>query len=145
MKPYRVKCMDAKYDEAEGMLVLNCWFNEINGQRLVVLAKSDFHYKTPENEVPDIEMHRTANLFKGKEFNLVVETDPNATKITDESYEKYVKSMTEGVGEEMSKVNDGLVDDAGQIQRKLGKLMDSGKLDASKLIAGELAIRAKLG
>ncbi len=76
-KPYAVKCLSAKYDVAQKMLVLSCFFEDFGGQRIVHFHKSDFHYKEPGIEVPDKEMHKTAELFRGKRFKLVIEDDPD--------------------------------------------------------------------
>ena len=79
-KPFQVRCRDATYDASSEMLVLVCFFEEFGETRIVHFAKADFHYKDPSNPVPDIEMFRTAELFKNKRFQLVIEDDPNRNK-----------------------------------------------------------------
>ena len=145
-QPYKVKCLGAKYDEDTGMLVLNCWFHALQGPRLVILSKKDFHFKNSE-EVPDSEMHRTAHLFKKfkYDFNLVIDDDPNREQITSDNYGKYARSFADHVSGDMEQISQGLADEAGQISRRLGRLMDEGKLDVKKLMQHELAVRAKLG
>lgn len=145
MEPYKVKCLDAKYDQESEMLVLNCFFFSLNSQRLVVLSKSDFHFKQPGNPVPDEEMYKTAALFKNKEFNLVMESDPNRQVIQKDKEKDVFGEFSETISDELGKVSTGLVDDTNQIQRHLGRLMDEGKLDAKRLLEREIAIRAKLG
>lgn len=143
---YKVKCLDARYDEDSGFLVLNCVFIALDSPRIVCLNKRDFNYKG-NPDVPDIEMARTAMLFRTKkpEFNLVVADDPAREEINQSNYTDYVQAFTGKVADELGKVSDGLVDEAGQISRKLGRLMDEDKLDAKKLLENELAVRAKLG
>lgn len=87
-KPYVVKCLNARYDAEEGVLILVCFFEEFGGQRLVHFNKSDFHYKHPNNEVPDNEMHRTADMFKGKKFKLIIEDDPSRNVQVDNKIDK---------------------------------------------------------
>lgn len=146
-QPYKVKCLGAKYDEETGMLVLNCWFNSLQGPRLVVLNKKDFHFKNPGQEVPDAEMHKTARLFSKfkHEFNLIIEDDPNREQITADNYAQYARNFSKNVGHEMEEVSHGLMDEAGQVSRRLGRLMDEGKLDVKKLMQHELTMRAQLG
>jgi hypothetical protein len=143
--PYKVKCLDARYDEDSGFLILNCHFFTLGSIRLVYLHKSDFTYKG-HPDVPDIEMARTAMLFRTKrpEFNLVIEDDPSRETISDKDYAEHVKAFTGRIEDELGKVSDGLVDEASSMQRRLGRLMDEGKLDAKKLLENEIAVRAKL-
>lgn len=143
---YKVKCLDARYDEDSGFLVLNCLFLALNSPRIVCLNKRDFTFRG-NPEVPDMEMQRTAMLFRTKkpEFNLVVADDPARDQINQSNYIDYVQSFTGKVADELGKVSDGLVDEAGQISRKLGRMMDEGKLDVKRLLENELVVRAKLG
>lgn len=145
MEPYKVKCLDAKYDQESEMLVLNCFFFSLDSPRLVVLSKSDFHFKQPGNPVPNDEMHKTAALFKNKEFNLIMNDDPNRQVVQQNKEKDVFREFSETISDELGKVSTGLADDANQIQRHLGRLMDDGKLDAKSLLERELAIRAKLG
>ncbi|KKN26827.1 hypothetical protein LCGC14_0870860 [marine sediment metagenome] len=141
--PYLVRCLDAKFDEEDGMLVLNCLFEEQQARRIVVLSKDDFHYRG--SAVPDNEMHKTAALFRGKRFNLVVDDDPNRQQVDPQMQQQYAAMFNERITEELEKVKEGLSDETQQIQRKLGRLVDEGKLDATKLLSNEAIIRAKLG
>ena len=141
---YLCKCLDAKYDQEDGMLVLNCMFEELGEQKIVVFSRQDFTYQG-KPEVPHIEMHRTAALFKGKRFKLDVGDDPLRKKMSDEDQMKYAYQFREEMGDHMGKVMEGLVSDEGQIQRKLGRMADQGKLDPAALLKSEFVIRGKLG
>jgi hypothetical protein len=143
---YKVRCLDARFDEDSGFLILNCLFLAIDSPRIVCLNKRDFTFRG-NPEVPDIEMQRTAMLFRTKkpEFNLVVADDPAKEQLNEDNYDKYVREFTGRISKELDSVSEGLVDEAGQISRKLGRLMDEGKLDVKSLLQNELAIRAKLG
>lgn len=145
MHKYKVKCLDAKYDEENLMLVLNCWFIDYSSIRLVCFNKSDFHYKQPGIEVPDIEMHKTAALFKDKNFNIEIDSDPHLIQKTDTELNSIGKEFAHAIGNEMEQVSDGLKDESQQIQRELGRMASEGKLDVKKLLQNEIAIQAKLG
>jgi hypothetical protein len=144
-EPYLVKCLQSKFDPDNGMLVLDCLFEHQNIRRIVYFCRDDFHYHG--NPVPDNEMHKTASLFKGKRFNLVVENDPELESLTPEKQQEYAATFNSRIAQEMKDVQEGLSSEEGQIQRKLGRLMDAGKLklDAGTLLGKEIAIRAKLG
>lgn len=143
--PYKVKCLDARYDEESGFLILNCHFLDLGEPRLVYLHKTDFTFKG-NPDVPDIEMNRTAKLFRARkpQFNLVIEDDPSREKITEKNYAEHVQAFTGRIADELGKVSDGMVDEAGAVGRRLGRLMDDGRLDVKKLLQSELAVRAKL-
>ena len=140
-----VECLDARYDNDEGMLVLNCVFMDTNEQKLVIMHKDDFHFKQPGTPPPDLEMHRTAKMFKGKKFNLVIDSDPEREHISYQDYVKTVEGFVERIGKEMGDVSQGMVDDLGKMQRRLGDLAAAGKVDVKKLLSSELAIRARMG
>lgn len=145
MNKYKVKCLDAKYDENLGVIVLNCWFFVLSKQRIVIFNKSDFHFKKVGVEPPNNEMYKTASILKGKEFNLIVEDDPDMKKLSKEEEKKFFNEFSNQISEELTKTCDGLSDDTGQIQRHLGRMIDQGKIDVNKLIQSEMAIKAKLG
>lgn len=142
MGKYQVKCNNAKYDMEHEVMVLNCWFYELNQPRIILFSKNDFCYKTPGNPPPNEEMIKTAKMFVDKKFNIIINDDPNTEKI---SYEDFYKKFSKEAEEHLEHVAKDLQDDEKQIMRKLGKLMDDGKLDMHKLIKTELGIRAKLG
>ncbi len=127
--PYRVKCIDARYDEDDEILILNCIFENV-GQRLVVLKKSDFHYKHHGNTVPHKEMHKTAELFKGKPFYLRVEDDPEMEKLSDEEKEKYIDKFRDTMGQAFDQITTGLQSEDRVIERK--------KEDLLRVVRGKL-------
>lgn len=143
-KAYKVKCLDAKYDEHEGFLVLNLYFFELEEKRIVTPHKSDFTYKG-QAEVPDIEMHRTATMMKGKTFNWVIEDDPNRHHLTESQQMEYASVFNKKITEELGKVTEGLADDEGQIARKLHRMGEEGKLDFAKMYEKESNLRNRLG
>lgn len=144
MSTYRVKCLDARFDEESDLLVLNCWFAAFDQQRMVVLSRSDFHYKQPGVPVPFNEMHKTAALFKKKEFNIAVMDDPNKKILTNEESVDLAKKFVNTAENEVNQAIEGFKDEDQQIKRKLGKMAEEGKIDIKKLLSSELAIRAKL-
>jgi len=75
-KPYAVRCLDSKYDEKDEMLILYCRFLEIGEDRIIQMARQDFHQGSPGNEVSHFEMHKTAALWKGKLWTFYMEDDP---------------------------------------------------------------------
>lgn len=143
-EPYRVKCFQSKFDPDNGMLVLDCLFESQNIRRIVYFSRDDFHYRG--KPVPDNEMHKTAALFKGKRFNLIVEDDPEREQLNSEKRAEYAAMFNARIAQEMQDAQEGLASEEGQIQRKLGRLLDEGKLklDAGTLLSKEMAIRAKL-
>ncbi len=145
LKPYVVKCLGSKYDEENEMLVLHCFFEYLGEKKIVVFSRKDFHFKHPGVQVPHLEMYKTARLFKGKRFKIVILDDPKREKITDDNYAKYTKMFGTTIVDELGKVQEGLADDAGQIQRKLGKMKKDGKLDAAQLLREEKVVQATLG
>jgi len=117
-EPYKVKCIDAKYDEDDEILVLSCIFEGGIGQRIVVFNREDFHYKHHGNKVPHHEMHKTAQLFKNKPFYLRVEDDPAMDKMTDEEKEKYADMFRRNIGSTLEGVTEGIQSDARIMHRK---------------------------
>ena len=121
MKPYKVQCLDAAYDSDNEMLVLNCLFEEIQEKRIVVFSKSDFHYKYYD-EVPEEEMHKTARMFKGKKFNLVIDDDPNRSMVSEEDQQKYAVSFNKSIIEQLDNITEELGSDKREMSRRLSRL-----------------------
>lgn len=84
-EPYLVKCIDAKYDAEDEMLVLLCESASFNGARIICFHRSDFNYKG-KPVVPEEEMHKTADLWRGKRFNMVIEDDPARLAVDEDKY-----------------------------------------------------------
>lgn len=147
MTPYKVRCLDARYDEDEGMLVMNTLFEHSGDRKIVIFAKDDvstgiFH----RADIGHQNMHLFANAMKRRSdaFNLVIEDDPNRKQLDEEELMKYGAMFNKRISEELEKVQDGLQSESGQIQRKLGRLVDDGKLDVMAMLKEEQIVRGKL-
>jgi hypothetical protein len=146
-KPFQVRCREASYDEQAEMLVLLCFFEEFGESRIVHFPRSDFHYKHPANAVPHGEMHKTANLFQGKCFRLVVDDDPQRSKEADTHPEALSQDFREAISEQLEQVSEGLTDPNRQIARKLGGVIERDmkrRKGMGDLLANEMIVRAKL-
>ncbi len=144
MGKYLVECLTAKYDEREGFLVLFCLFKTSGDRRLVYFLRSDFNFKG--NEVPHIEMHRTAEAFKGKPFWLVIEDDPERSLAAEEAPVDLSESFRKTLGREFEKVSDGLADSDRIMERRIGNLVEKEQqLSVDDILAKERAIRGRLG
>ena len=148
MTPYTVRCLDAKYDESEGMLVMNTVFEHNGDRKIVVFSKQDvsisiFH----KNDIGHKNMHlfATAMSKRSGSFKLIIEDDPNRKIMSEEELMKYGATFNKRIADELEKVQEGLSSERGQIQRKLGQLVDEGKLDAASLLKEEQVVRGKLG
>jgi len=146
--PYKVRCLDAKYDEKEGMLVMNTLFEHSGERKIVVFAKNDvsigiFH----REDIGHQNMHIFANAMKQRSdpFNLVIEDDPNRAQLGETELMKYAAMFNKRIADELEKVQDGLKDEGGQVQRRLGRMVDEGKLDVIAMLKEELVVRGKLG
>ncbi len=146
-KPFQVRCREASYDETGEMLVLLCFFEEFGESRIVHFPRADFHFKHPENQVPHIEMQRTAELFKGKRFSLVIDDDPNRSHDAEEHPEAMAKDFREMITDQMEKVSEGLTDPQRQLARRLGDIVEKDlekKQKMGDVLADEMLIRARL-
>ncbi len=143
-RPYILRCLDAKYDEENDFLVLLCFFEDFGEQRIIVINRKDCHWKYVGNEVPHIEMHRTAQIWRGKRWKFVMEDDPKRERVSEENQMRYLSMFNKRIEEELQKTTEGLKKEEGQIQRKLGRMATEGKLDVSKLLREEQVIQAKL-
>jgi hypothetical protein len=146
-KPFQVKCREASYDEQADMLVLLCFFEEFGESRIVHFPRSDFHYKHPSNPVPHIEMHRTAQLFQGKRFRLVIDDDPQRSQEADTHPETLSQDFRETITEQLEKVSEGLADPNRQIARKLGDVIERDlekRQGMGDILANEMIVRAQL-
>lgn len=144
--PYLAQCREAVYDEADEMLVLLCFFQEFGESRIVCLARSDFHYKHPGNPVPHIEMHRTAEMWKGKPFHISIYNDPERNREADSNPEGLGQDFRDRISKHLEDVKEGLADPDRQVARRLGDVVerDQQKGRIADLLADELVIRSKL-
>lgn len=146
-KPFQVRCREADYDEESEMLVLLCFFEEFGESRIVHFPRSDFHFKQPNNPVPHIEMQRTAELFKGKRFRLVIDDDPQRSHDAEEHPEVLSKDFREIITDQLEKVSEGLTDPQRQMARRLGDVIERDLAKKQKMgdvLANEMLIRARL-
>lgn len=121
---YVFRCIDARYDEKECMLVLLVFCEDFGEQRILHLSKSNFHYKIPGVEVPDIEMHRTADSFRGKRFNMEIKNDPNIKMLKSEEQEKDITDYREYVVSQMEKISEGLSNVDKNIVKRLADVVE---------------------
>ena len=146
-KPFQVRCREATYDEQAEMLVLLCFFEEFGESRIVHFSRSDFHYKDPRNAVPHIEMQRTAALFQGKRFRLVIEDDPHRSQEAEINPESLTQDFRETIVEQMEKVSEGLSDPKRQMARRLGDVIERDlerRQSMGDVLANEMVVRAQL-
>lgn len=146
-KAFQVKCREASYDEEADMLVLLCFFEEFGESRIIHFPRSDFHYKHPENAVPHIEMHRTAKLFQGKRFKIIIEDDPQRSKEADQNPEALGKDFREIITDQLEKISDGLTDPQRQMARRLGDVIERDlekRQSMGDTLADEMIVRARL-
>lgn len=146
MSQYRVRCLDAKYDEDDSVLVLLCMMPDI-GVRIFCFPKSDFSFKG-NSIVSDDEMHKTAKLWKDKWFFMEIQDSPDRKKLDDEEQSKYVSLFKKELGNIMGEVEEGLGDDEKILQRYVGDLIEreknKGDIDLEKMIREENKIRRSI-
>lgn len=146
-KPFQVKCREATYDISSEMLVLLCFFEDFGECRLIHFPKSDFHFKNPGNEVPHIEMQKTAELFKGKRFKIVIDDDPNRSRDAELHPQDMRKDFTEIIEDKFKQVTEGLTDPQRYAARRLGAVIEKDmerRKSMGDLLADEMVIRAQL-
>jgi hypothetical protein len=142
---FQVKCRASAYDEEHEMLVLVCFFEDFGESRVVYFPRSDFHYKVPGNSVPHQEMRKTAAMFKGQRFRLVIEDDPDRSREAEENpvalHKEFVKEMEEQLGE----VYEGLTDSNKVLARRLGEVIERDQKEKfGDLLANEMSLRSRL-
>jgi len=137
MGRYLVDCLSAKYDEDDEILVLFCLFKESGERKFVYMPRGDFCYRG--NPVPHIEMHRTAQAFKGKPFWLEIHDDPNRNRCADENPIKVSQEFRRHIGNGFSKITEGLNDPIRSTLRNL----DESSLKS--LLEKEIEIRKQIG
>ena len=146
-KPFQVRCRDAVYDPSDQMIVFHCFFEEFGESRIIHFARADFHYKFPGNLPPHSEMHKTAQLFKGKRFKIVIEDDPNRNKDAELSPDDMAKDFRDLIVDKMEEVSEGLTDSKRLMARRLGDVIEKDmakRKSMGDVLADEMLIRAKL-
>lgn len=145
-RPYLVKCREAVYDEEQEMIVLLCFFEEFGESRIIYFSRTDFHYKHPGNSVPHIEMHRTAEAWKGKPFNIVINDDPNRSREAEENAGELSQDFRDRIATHLEKVSEGLNDPGKRMARRLGEVIERDQKDrsVSDLLSDDMVIRSRL-
>lgn len=126
-KPYHIKVMSAKYDETEGMLVLNAWMEDFGEKRIIYMSKKDFTFKGDPN-VPDEEMHKTASMLIGKWINLQIEDDPNRKQITPEEEGDLAKQFRDDVSSAMDRISQTMMDPQQDLERNIKRVLDKERM-----------------
>lgn len=150
MNKYKVRSLDAKYDETEGMLVINCLFEHSGERKIVIFSKKDISQSMFHREdIGDSNMHYFARCMAKRQspFSLVVEDDPNRKILDETELMKYGAMFNKRIGEELESVSEGIAEERGQMQRKLGRMKEEGKikeLNALDLLKNEQIVRGKL-
>lgn len=128
------------------MLVLLCFFEEFGESRIVCFSRADFHYKHPGNPVPHIEMHRTAEAWKGKPFHIIIDSDPHRSHEAEENAMELGQDFRDRIATHLEKVSEGLDDPDKQLARRLGEVIerDQKNRSVSDLLSDEMVIRSKL-
>lgn len=147
MSTYSVKIIEARYDEEEGMLVIYGIFLHTNDRKIIVLAKTDISaiFKVPELSNDNMHYFAMCLSKRSDPIQLSIDDDPNRTIISEEEQMKYAMMFNKQIADELKQVSDGLSNEWGQVQRKLGRLAAEGKLDAMGLLKEELAVKKQLG
>jgi len=126
---YKAKALDAHYDTELQVLILTCWLDEIQEKRIIHMPKSDFTFKG-NAEVPDEEMTKTAELWKGKWFYIDIQDDPSREEITAENQEEVFDTFKKEIASIVDQTNENLVSEEKQIEKKIKDLLN--KEDATE-------------
>lgn len=115
-------CLDAKYLEEEELLLVFVQLPEMGVKRVLPLPRSDCVYKGNKC-VPHEEMHRTAEMWKGKPFFLgIVDEDADTdTDVPSSMFEKE-KVMLGDVGTQMLDFAEKMTTDEWIMQFKQAEL-----------------------
>ena len=147
MTYYKVKILDAKYDDENGMLVINGLLLHNSEKKILVFAKQDIANAFGYPNLTDNNMHYFAQCLAKREapFKFGIDDDPNREQLSNDDQMKYASMFNKRIAEEFEKVTEGLQSEWGQVQRKLGRWAAEGKLDAAGLLKEEIAVKASLG
>lgn len=107
-------------------MVLNLWFFDLQEKRIVTWHRDDFVHNGGLNS--DYEMIRTVKMIKGKEFNLDFRDDPNRKMLSPQDELKYAELFKEKICTDLDKITEGLIDEQGQISRRLERMKREGKI-----------------
>lgn len=147
-EPFKVHCLDCAYDEEHEVLVFLLLLKDAGVQRIFCVPRSDFHYKSPGNEVPVEEMHRTSKMFKGRHFNWVVEDDPARNTMVEDDPEGALLEFRADITAQLEKITEGCENAGRQMVQKLADVVERDrdrKQNASvDDVLDELMMRASL-
>ena len=148
---YKFRCLDAKYDESNEMLVLLALCEDFGEQRILHFARSDFHWKEPGVAVPVEEMHHTASLFKDKQFYMDISDDPKRNKIEESpTADRDMKDYRDCVSSELEQISDTIADVDRRTVHRLADVVERDQKrkeehpPSSQDILDEIAMRARL-
>jgi hypothetical protein len=144
---FEVKCLEAKYDPETQVMAINCVFTQIGERKIVVLGREDVETFINRGPLKDEHIHFFADMLSQRKepFKISIEDDPNTKKLTPHEELEYAAMFKNRIGDELNKVCEGLVDETGKMKRKLGDLLDKGKVDAIRLLEEEKVLRGKIG
>lgn len=75
-KQYKVKCIDAKYDASNDMMIWRLYFLDKNAERTFAYPANDIKNALAiKSDVNHENWNIFCNLIKNKEFNFVMEED----------------------------------------------------------------------
>lgn len=125
-------CIDAKYDEEIGVLMIFANLRESGVQRVITFSRFEIPFmgKIP---TPDEEMMKTAELWKGKPFFFEMYDDPNRDQgdgkgkdggMSDEEYFMHEKVFMGDIGAKMWNMAEHMGSDEWIMKMKKEKLMD---------------------
>lgn len=147
MTYYNVKILDARFDDENGMLVINGLLVHNGEQKVLVFSKLDIAHVFGHSNITDDNMHFFARCLSKRQtpFKFGIDDDPNREQIGEEDQRRYAMMFNKRITEDLGKITEGLQDEWGQMQRKLGRLAAAGKIDALGLLKEEMAVRTSLG
>jgi len=147
MTYYYVRILDAQYDQDNGMLVINGALIHNSEKKLIVFSKDDISHAFGMSDLGDKNMHYFARCLARREapFKFGIDDDPKRQLMSGEEQLKYAALFSKQIGDELEKVSEGLKDEWGQVQRKLGRMAADGKIDAAGLLREETVVRGQLG
>lgn len=148
---YKFRCLDAKYDESDEMLVLLALCEDFGEQRILHFSRSDFHWKESGTEVPIAEMHRTARLFKDKQFYMDIHDDPKRNKIEESpTADRDIKDYRDCVSAELEQISNTIADVDRRTVHRLADVVERDKKrkeehpPSTRDILDEIAMRVRL-
>lgn len=113
------ECWDARYEEDMNMLLIFCYLRDSGLKRVLPIRRTDIPFHG--QETPHEEMYRTAELWKGKPFNLQIE-DNDPEEQGEELFGKE-RFMIGDISSQMMEIADKMSSDEWIMQFKMDRLM----------------------